>query len=183
MPKTSKWTRFQPQHDWLIEKILTKAGISFGTTIRQKVDSTLIDKIALQLKKDPRQVKDHLENVILPNRSEWTSEESDALMKFYKELGGKWATIALLLGTNRSDNQVRNRYRFLSKRQNSDSSGNEFKIFDKFEDENSDQDQECSTNGTSQPNQSQKATDQNGSIFKIEFEPNYGFDLRLTDLF
>ena len=182
MPKTSKSTRFQPHEDRFIENCLTQAGISFGTIIRQEVDSQLREYIALQLQRKPRQVKDHLDNVILPNRSEWTSEESDALMKFYKELGRKWATIARLLGTNRSDNQVKKQYHLLSKRQNSDSSDNEFKIFDKFEDETSDQDQEGSTNNSSQQNQSQKDTDQNGSIFKIEFEPDFDLDIRLTDL-
>ena len=75
----------------------------------------LMKEIAIKLTRNPKSVKDHYDNFLAIPSRDWTEEESQQVIKLYND-GLGWAEIARRLG--RSDHQVRNRYRVLSKQHN-----------------------------------------------------------------
>lgn len=51
------------------------------------------------------------------NKSMWTPEEDRQLLNFQRELGNSWSQIKDLLGTNRTENSVKLRFKCLKKRE------------------------------------------------------------------
>lgn len=68
-----------------------------------------------------RQIKDRWNNYLSPkvNRSPYTKEEDDLILKMYKELGPRWVQICKLL-VGRTDISVKNRWTTLTKNSEQD---------------------------------------------------------------
>jgi hypothetical protein len=67
--------------------------------------------IALHMGIPAKKVRDHYRRNIGHNYAPWTAAEDDLLKRLVAELGHKWSRIASLLDTNRSQCDVRNRWK------------------------------------------------------------------------
>ncbi|MDR0968400.1 MAG: hypothetical protein LBL99_02050 [Holosporaceae bacterium] len=70
------------------------------------------------LRRSRSQLKQRWDRVLNPkiNRDPWTAEEDADIFRYYETLGCEWTEIARLMGTNRTDAQVRYRFSVLNKR-------------------------------------------------------------------
>ena len=107
--KKSKW---MPDEDQLLQQGIAKYGIGQWKQIAELVPG-----------RSAKQCRERWTGQLDPklNHNEWTSEEDFFLLRIHQTLGNAWAKIASKM-PGRSANAVKNRFRFISKRQNLNSS-------------------------------------------------------------
>ena len=110
--KKSKW---MPDEDHLLQQGIAKFGIGQWKKIAELVPG-----------RSAKQCRERWTGQLDPklNHNEWTTEEDFFLLKIHQTLGNTWAKIASKM-PGRSANAVKNRFRFISKRQNMNSSSSQ----------------------------------------------------------
>ena len=99
--------KFTTEEDSKIGKLVATYGLDNWATIADLIPN-----------RSARQIKERWFNYLCPlvNRSDWTSEEEEKLLRLIEEHGKKWRTIAKFFN-GRTDVNLKNRYRLLKRRE------------------------------------------------------------------
>ena len=95
-------TQYTKEEDEIIRSHVEKYGPRLWKKCKESLGGT----------RKPKQCRERWMNTLNPaiNKSVWTSEEDNALEALHDQYGPKWTLIAKALGTNRTDNCVKNHW-------------------------------------------------------------------------
>lgn len=118
MKKIQNRKLWMTHEDEVLQELARRHGIKAWSLIARELNLTIHNGLAIRLGKQCRErYFNHLDPAV--NKKEWSNYEDFTILKKKLELGNRWCQIAKFLD-GRTENQVKNRFKSLSKRAKKD---------------------------------------------------------------